>query len=339
MRFAFTEEQQQFRDSAREVLRRRCPASAVRQAWANPSGRVPGLWAELAEVGIVGMTAPEAARGLGMTELDWVLVFEESGRVALPEPLIETTAVAVPLLAELGDAALVERWLPLVCSGRAAISVGLPLAPHVLYRTELVVLAGAGELHAVPGDRVELWPRPAVDRSRRLYVADWQPAPDTCLAAGSRCVGAVGRASDRGALAAAAQLLGLAGHLLEATVDYATVRRQFRRPIGAFQAVKHQLADAHVAVEFARPLVYRAAYSLAHGGADGAVHVSMAKAAASEAALGAARVALQCHGAVGYSFEYDLHLWMKRVWALAATWGDAAWHRRRVADQLLGAPG
>ncbi len=113
------------------------------------------------------------------------------------------------------------------------------------------------------------------------------------------------------------------------SIEYATFRRQFKKPIGAFQAVRHKLVDVALALEFARTLVYRA-------GADPTrVHASMAKAAASDAAMLCAHTALQVHGAIGYSFEHDLHLWMKRVWALAAAWGDAAAHRATAGAAIL----
>jgi alkylation response protein AidB-like acyl-CoA dehydrogenase len=137
-------------------------------------------------------------------------------------------------------------------------------------------------------------------------------------------------------LGTAAQLVGLARRMIDLTVDYTKERTQFGVPIGSFQAVKHHLADARIALEFARPLVYRAAWSVAEGEPGRPVDVSMAKAQASDAAMLAARHALQCHGAMGYSFEYDLHLYMKRAWALAAAWGDAAWHRARVGRAILG---
>ena len=111
--------------------------------------------------------------------------------------------------------------------------------------------------------------------------------------------------------------------MLEMTADYVRERRQFGVPVGSFQAVKHHLANARIALEFARPLVYRAAASIAAGDPDASVHVSMAKAKADAAALRPARAALQCHGAIGYTTEYDLHLYMKRAWALARSWGDA----------------
>ncbi len=140
-------------------------------------------------------------------------------------------------------------------------------------------------------------------------------------------------------LGTAAQLCGLADTMIGMTVDYAGERRQFGVPIGSFQAVKHHLADARTALEFARPLVYRAAASMAMHDPDAGLHAGMAKAAASDAASVAARAALQCHGAIGYTTEHDLHFFMKRTWALAATWGGARWHRARIADTLMPAKG
>jgi len=126
----------------------------------------------------------------------------------------------------------------------------------------------------------------------------------------------------------------VADRLLSMAAQYAKDRSQFGKPIGSFQAVKHHLADALVRVEFARPVVYRAAWSLQHGDPDASMHASMAKAMASEAATLAARTALQVHGAIGYTWEHDLQLWMKRAWSLAAAWGDAATHRARVLERL-----
>jgi hypothetical protein len=133
---------------------------------------------------------------------------------------------------------------------------------------------------------------------------------------------------DLAALGAAAQLVGLAQRMLDLTVDYAKQREQFGVPIGSFQAVKHHLADALKEVAFARPAVWRA-------GADPTpVHVSMAKAMASDAASFVGRQALQCHGAIGYTVEYELHRFLKQTWTLARSHGDAAWHRERIARAL-----
>jgi alkylation response protein AidB-like acyl-CoA dehydrogenase len=135
-------------------------------------------------------------------------------------------------------------------------------------------------------------------------------------------------------LAAAAILVGLAERMLSMTVDYVTGRRQFGVPVGSFQAVKHRLADAYLAVEFARPAVLAAGWAQASGAADAAEQTSVAKVLASDAATTVARAAIQCHGAIGYTTEYDLHLFAKRAWALAPSWGSANWHRRRLAASL-----
>jgi alkylation response protein AidB-like acyl-CoA dehydrogenase len=337
MRFAFCPEQQMFRASARDLLEKHCPPSAVRCAWATPSGRIHGLWARLAELGIAGMTVPEAHGGLGMNELDLALILEEAGRAALPEPLLETTAVGVPLLRDAGTKALRDTWLPKVASGDAVLATGLSGTSRVAFAdsADLLLLAHEGELHAVPRTDVKLIGEPSVDGSRRLFAIGWTPSTATGFATGESATRAIADAFDRGAFAAAAELLGLGRSLVQQTVEYTKVRHQFGKPIGSFQAVKHHLANAHVALELAAPVVYRAAYSLAHEDPERSLHASMAKAQASEAALYAARVALQCHGAIGYTVEYDLHLFMKRAWALAAAWGDAASHRARVATVLL----
>jgi alkylation response protein AidB-like acyl-CoA dehydrogenase len=144
----------------------------------------------------------------------------------------------------------------------------------------------------------------------------------------------VARAYEFGALATAAQLVGAGQALLDAAVDYAKQRAQFGRVIGSYQAIKHKLADVHIALELARPLVYGAALSLADRSPDTARDVSAAKASASDAALLAARSALQTHGAIGFTAEHDLSLWLLRVQALRSAWGDPATHRRRVLEAL-----
>jgi len=341
MRFAFSREQLMFRDTTRDLLSRRCPPAAVRAAWLAPSGRVPGLWASLAELGIVGLTIPEAQGGLGLDEIDLVLVLEEAGRAAAPEPLLETIAVGAPLLRDAGTPALRDAWLPRVAAGDAVISVGLEGAAHVAFAGEadLLLLQRGDELHALTRADVALTAEPSVDGARRLSSVAWTPADRTRFAAGPEALRAAALAFDRGALAAAAVLAGLGRRMLDLTVAYVQVRHQFGKPIGSFQAVKHHLAGALVKLELALPLVHRAAHSLARADPDHPLHVSMAKAHASEAALLAAKVALQCHGAIGYTVEHDLHLWMKRAWALAAAWGDAAFHRGRVGAAILDAGG
>jgi alkylation response protein AidB-like acyl-CoA dehydrogenase len=187
-----------------------------------------------------------------------------------------------------------------------------------------------------PGFAAHLeWPRervPTVDGSRQLARLVAAPAGGTVLAPAGTTEAGV--AWQRGVLGTAAVLVGLAYRMLSMAVDYVKTRRQFGVPVGSFQAVKHRLADACLSVEFARPAVLAAAWAQAGGVSDAAQQTSMAKVLASDAAVTVARSATQCHGAIGYTTEYDLHLFAKRAWALAASWRSASWHRRRLATAL-----
>lgn len=324
MRFAFTDDQLAFRDAVCDLLAKECPPAAVRAAWdatdRSPGGAsVPG-WSALEEMGVLGVLAPEGEGGLGLTEVDLVLLLEETGVAALPGPIVEHAMVGAPIAGgRLRPGAVVTA----VFSHDAVVSFADVATDLLLFEDE--------KWHLVERAAVEVHPRPSVDHVRRLAEVSWTATPATVVAERA----AAARAFDRGALGTAAQLVGLARRMILMTVEYVAERRQFGVPVGSFQAVKHHLADARIALEFARPLVYRAAWSLATDDAAASIHVSMAKAQASDAAALAARKALQCHGAIGYSDEHDLHLFMKRTWALAAAWGDAPWHRDCVGRAIL----
>jgi alkylation response protein AidB-like acyl-CoA dehydrogenase len=306
VRFSFSEEQLALRDALRDLLAKECTPAHVRAAWTNETGRVPGLWEQLAAMGVVGLLAPERDGGLGLTFVELVLVLEETGRHAVPEPIVETAAYGVPLLGRSDvTVAAGEYWVPWA-------------------DTADVIFTAAGRFERAD---VELVARPSVDGARRLFEVNGSP--------GSAESGAVLAAYDRGVCGIAAQQCGLADRMLEMTADYVRERRQFGVPVGSFQAVKHHLANARIALEFARPLVYRAAASIAAGDPETAVHVSMAKVKADAAALETGRAALQCHGAIGYTTEYDLHLYMKRAWVLAHAWGDARMHRDCVRQEIF----
>ena len=339
MNFDFSEDQKLLRETVRDFLAGECPPDAVRALWATGTGRSRALWKQLAEVGLAGLLVPEAHEGMGLSEVDFVLLCEEIGRAGLAEPVIATAAVAAPLLVELGGD-LASRWLKPLAVGEAIAAVGHPVSPFVddAHVADLLLLAHGGELHAVAPADVALVAQPANDPARRVATVSFEPRPATCVAAGAQARRLLDAALDRGALAAAAQLLGVCDRLVGLAVDYTGQRVQFGVPIGSFQAVKHALAGVKVKLEYARPLVYRAADSVARGLAQRPVHVSMAKVAASEAALRGARVALQAHGAIGYTWEQDVHIWMRRAWSLDQTWGIQRFHRRRMAEFAL-APG
>jgi len=337
MDFRFTEDQLDFQASLRKALEKECTAEQIRALWRTETGRSRERWAKLAELGLLGLLVPEPYGGLGMGEVDLVLLLEETGRAALPEPVLETAAVGVPLLAGLSTTKLTEHWLPKVANGKAILTVGHPLNPFVTdaHVADLLLLPHGNELHAVPRERVALQHEPCSDPSRRLFRVDWTPSAETRVAQREEAQHLLDAALDRAALTCAAQLLGIGQQMLDMGVRYATEREQFGKPIGSFQAVKHLLANVAVRIEFARPVVYRAAFSVARDSAARAVDVSHAKVAAAEAAALAAKTVHQVHGAIGYTWECDLHIWMKRAWALDVAWGTGAWHRARVAAAVL----
>ena len=336
MRFSFGADQLLFRDSLREFLEKECPPELVCGLAQSESGRSPELWQKLAELGVVGALVPERSGGTGLSELDFVLLQEEAGRAALAEPLVESAAVAVPLLRDLGGE-LAEKWLQRAAAGEARLAVGHPLNPFVAdaHHADLLLLPHDGGLFALPGERVSLTRQPSSDDAARLYRVDFTPSPDLRVADGARADELLADLLDRGALACAAQLLGAGRRLVELAVAYATQREQFGVPIGSFQAVKHMLANVQVELEFARPVVYRAAWAVARRTAQRSVDVSQAKFAAGEAALRAARTSLQVHGAIGYTYEQNVHVWMKRAWHLESQFGTRSYHRARVAAAVI----
>ena len=333
MDFAFSDDQRLFQATVRDLLAKECAPEHVRAAWASADGRIPGLWTRLASIGVIGLSAPEAAGGMGLDEVDLVLLLEEAGRAALPDPLVENAAVAVPLLRDVGD----DEWTSRIAGGDALAAVGFASEPYVVAAAGagVVLMFEADTVWAVPRHDTTMAEEPALDRGRRLFRVSRPPDAGRRLAAGAEAQQLAASAFDRAAFGAAAQLMGLADRIIEMTADYAREREQFGKPIGSFQAVKHHLANALLRLDFARPAVYRAAHSIANDSPDRARDVSMAKVFASDAGILAAKVGLQVHGAIGYTLQHDLHLFMKPAWSLASAYGDAAWHRARVA-RLLG---
>ncbi|VEG38562.1 acyl-CoA dehydrogenase FadE32 [Mycolicibacterium flavescens] len=317
MNFELDEQQRDFAASIDAALSAADLPGAVR-AWAA-GDTSPGrkVWAQLTDLGVTALLVPEKYDGIEAHPVDLVVAIERLGRWCVPGPVVESIAVAPILLAD--D----ERCAGLA-SGELIATVALP--PQVPRAVDadtagLILVADDGEVHdGAAGAEHE-----SVDPSRKLFdvntSGDGRPAD-------------VARAYEFGVLATAAQLVGASQAMLDTSVEYAKQRSQFGKVIGTYQAIKHKLADVHIAVELARPLVYGAALSLADGSADTARDVSAAKAAASDAALLAARSALQTHGAIGFTQEHDLSLWLLRAQALRSAWGDPAVHRRRVLEAL-----
>jgi len=337
MEFNFTEDQRLLQETVRDFLTGECPVEFVRAQWETETGRSPEFWAKFAEIGVPGLLVPAEHGGLGMNEIDLVLVMVEIGRSALAEPVVPTAAVAVPLIRDCGDEALAAEWLPKIAIGEAIVAVGQPASPLVPEAevADLLILRSGDGLYAVPAGDARITPQRSNDPSQKLATVEFDAKPGQLIASGDDADRLEAAALDRGALAAAAQQLGACHQLIQMSVEYTTERKQFGVPIGTFQAVKHHVANVRVALEYAHSHVERAAHSVAHDTKSRSVDVSMAKIAAGEAALLGSSNSLQVHGALGYTWEQDLHVWMRRAWTLDLAWGETAWHRERVASALF----
>ncbi|BDT92777.1 putative acyl-CoA dehydrogenase FadE [Nocardia sputorum] len=304
------------------------------RAWASgDSGPGRALIRQLAEAGVLGLAVAEEHGGIGAEPIDLVVAFQEIGRAAVPGPLVETAAAIPALLQALPDQEPAARWLPGFVEGTALGTVafasdgpgGVALDADT---AEVVLLAGDRQLST--GHRTGLVR--SVDPARRLFTV--AAAETVAEGDGARAAAAAG--FDTGTLACAAQLLGAGKALLHASTEYAKQRKQFGKPIGEFQAVKQKLADVLIALDLAEPLLFRAALTMTETtrGRD----VSAAVIACGDAAYRAARAALQVHGAIGYTAEYDLSLWLTKVTALRSAWGTPDLHRARIAQALRADP-
>lgn len=333
-RFGPDQIERDYAASLRALLADRCPPDAVRGAWRLPGGVPMDLWRELGETGLFGIAVDEAHGGAGLDLGSLVIAMEELGGAAAPGPFAEAAAVCAPLLAASGRTAELDALL----AGDLVITTCLGPDRYVAH------LGGASRLLLQRGDTVSLLGADSVEATEIRSVDGGRPLSridsfDERAADEGRLEidrGTLDRAFDSGAIAVGGYLVGLSRAAIDRAVEYTQERRQFGRPIGSFQAVQHGLADAHVEVELARGLVRYAAAATADRAAGIAelpagVLASMAKVSAGRAARFAAEHALQAHGAMGYSFECDLQLWLKRIWSLEPAFGDLGWHRARIA--------
>ncbi|MEV2197337.1 acyl-CoA dehydrogenase family protein [Streptomyces phaeochromogenes] len=322
MRFLLDDEQRAFAHSLDALLTAADTPSVVRSWSAGDRTAGRALWSRIADAGVFALAVPEAYEGVGPLPVELAVAFVELGRHAVPGPLVETVA-APALLTEPG---LAKRFLPGLASGETIATVALNGAYALDGDAATLHLAveggedgeGGGELRLAQGHRHGHGQghgpvRTSMDPARRLTRLEEDGGE--LLAAGPQVAAAAAHSLTWARLATAAQALGVGLTLLDKTVAYVKQRSQFGVPIGSFQAVKHRLADAKVALEFARPLLFGAALTM--DPAD----VAAAKVTACEAAYTTARTALQLHGAIGYTAEYDLSLWLTKARALRTAWG------------------
>jgi alkylation response protein AidB-like acyl-CoA dehydrogenase len=299
MDFRFTDDQLTLADSVRDYLAGTHGPEILRRLDAE-GNRDPAIWQGLVDMGLTGLCVPEEHGGLGLGLIEAMLIATECGRACLAEPLVDTAFVTVPFLLSKGETDTLSEF----ALGERSIPVPHGINPYWADGAALIV-------------------NPSVDPLRLLFENPDHVENDAHLL-------------NLGALMSAAQLVGLAEAMLHQANEYAKIRTQFGQPIGAFQAIKHQLANCAVAIEFAKPVLWRAAAAMQDSHRYAPIHVSHAKVATTDAAMLTAETAIQVHGAMGYTYEVDLHFWMKRSWALAGAWGDRAYHYRRLDDAILG---
>ena len=333
--FDLSADQVALRDAAEALLDDRCDTTAVRRA-CDDGGFDAGLWAAMVEQGWTGIAVPESVGGVGLGTVEAAVLLEQTGAHLAPVPLLQQLMA----LAVLADGPWGERLLsgeaigcvartPLARAGDGTVSGRLE---PVIYgaRADVLVVPADGELVAVDLAGVDRSPELAMDQTRELAWIDLDGAAAVTVGGAEEAVAHL----DRGAVFHSAEMLGAAEAVMGLAVEYAKVREQFGRPIGSFQAVKHRCADMLVDVEGMRSAVYHAAWALGAGSADAPAAAATAKIWCSDAALRTAESALQVHGGIGFTWEADVHLYLKRVQLDQVAFGDARHHRARLAAML-----
>ena len=372
MNFDFSSEQYMFQDSVRGFLAEAWSPARLRSLMGG-TGLDEDLWRGLTELGLQAIMVPEEHGGLGLGLVDLALVLEECGRALVPGPALET-AISAEVIARFGTEDQKASLLPRLAEGGLRIVPALTeaeggldvseigteavaggngwrlsgrkiMVPYGHLADRLLVSARFGEAGAVglvliEPDRagVTLRPHELLDPASRASEATFEnvAVEDGDILGGSPSAASVARLANASATVAAAQMTGTAGKVLDLAVEYAGQRVQFGRPIGSFQAIKHRCADMMVMLETSRTSAYYAAWALANDAPDVDKAVSMAKAYCGDAARFICNEGLQIHGGIGFTWELDLHLYLRRAKALEYAYGDAAAHRERVLTCALG---
>jgi alkylation response protein AidB-like acyl-CoA dehydrogenase len=354
MNFGFSDDQRAIKRTAREFLATRYKLETVRELADSERGFTDQQWHEVAELGWPGVIVPESDGGLGLGAVELVVICEEMGYALAPSPLLSSIGAALLLVAA-GTDEQRSRWLEPLASGSARGTVAVwdehagwapdhselePAAGTLTARkiavadaasADVLIVAGADGHHylvAVDAPGVSINREESLDPTRKLFTVSLSEAPAEPLSSGDP--ERIGHAYATIVTALAAENVGVAQRAMEMAVTYAKDRKQFDRPIGSYQAVAHRCAQMLLEIEGARSLSYWAAWALDHEPATAARAASMAKAYASDAGFRVTASALQVHGGIGFTWEHDLHFFLKRATANAHAFGDARWHRDRV---------
>jgi alkylation response protein AidB-like acyl-CoA dehydrogenase len=362
--FTFTDEQTQLRAAVRKFCAENFDEQAVRRLMESDPPFEPKVWARLgSELGVLGLSVPEADGGAGGTLVDQAVAVEELGASLACGPVFGTVFLAIPALVAASAGPVRDELLPELVEGRrtAAFAVAdragaldvvtITADDHALTGTvEQVVDAGAADdllvaaggpdgisLYAVEaaGPGVVRSPLVTLDLTRPQATIRLSGAPARLVASPGEAERVIEHALQVGSALLAAEQVGAGQHLLDLSVEYAKSRLQFGRPIGSFQAVKHRLADLLVDLEHARSAAYHAVWALTDGSDDRALAVSIAQATCSAAFTRIATDTIQVHGGIGFTWEHQAHLYFKRAATDAALLGTAEQHRSRVAELVL----
>jgi alkylation response protein AidB-like acyl-CoA dehydrogenase len=360
MDFSFSPEQDQLRAQARSFLNKRYPRARLAEIATSEDGWDRASWSELARLGWIGASVPEAQGGAGLSFVEEAIVFEELGRALYSGPYFSTVALALPALGCAPD--LLER----VASG--ALTATLAPAPgnaggtavearrsgdRWLLRGETGLVPDAGWVDAVVvqargpdgiglylaerrSGRPQVQVLDTVDATRRLGRVTFEDDEVRLLAAPPAAAKVIAGTRRRALTALALEAVGVASQALALGVEHAKSREQFGRPIGAYQAVSHQLADTYVETELARSLAYWAAWCVAEDDGQAELAASAAKAYAAEAAVAACERAIQVHGGMGFTWDHPLHRYYKRALWIESFDRSGAAHRADIAAVLLG---
>ena len=371
MDFSFTSDQQLLKNAARGFLDQHAKPALVRSLIDDPRGESEALWKEMAQLGWLGLSLPEAHGGSALGMVETAVLLEELGRAAYPSPYLPTM-LAATALARSGSAAQQNRWLPGIASGNARatvafldVSLDWDVAAATETRAErngngwtlsgtksFVPWAHVADFMLVPARAPEglslfivtssargigITPMPMMDVTSRCATVTLDRVPVDADAV----VGAPGSAEPvmaallrRGAVAASAAMLGAARRCLDMAVGYAKVREQFGQPIGSFQAIRHKCAEMLLEVENSHAATYYAAWALDAEAEDHEIAASVAKAYVSDAARKVCTEAIQVHGGIGFTWEYDLHLYFKHAKALEALYGGVEYHRELILRRV-----
>jgi alkylation response protein AidB-like acyl-CoA dehydrogenase len=357
MQFGLTESQEFLKNSARKFFAGECPSTEMRRLTETDTAYDGTLWSKLTDQGYTGIIYPESYGGVGLGKVELMLLMEEAGRALLPGPFYSTVVLAGSVLDAVGTPGHKEKYLAPICRGEVHSTVAILEAGTSWNLRDVQLNAANGKLtgekffvsDAAVADflivvarngvfvvdskarGLKISPMSGMDLTRKLYAVEFSNTPANELGSSVN----LPRAFDIATAALAAELVGGMQRTLDVTVEYAKTRKQFGKPIGMFQAVQHQCADMYLETESSRSAVYYAGWALEENSPDAATAVSIAKMYCSDAARTVGNRGFQIHGGMGFTWENDLHLYYRRAKASETAFGDATFHRERIASMVI----